>query len=99
MPSPSTRALDERALDELGPALSALFPAGSNVELVTTRSERVLDLLVWERGVGRTLACGTGACAAVSLRRARVACRSTARLKCACRAARYTSRSLGRLWT
>jgi len=57
--------LDERALDELGPALSARFPAGSNVELVTTRSERALDLLVWERGVGRTLACGTGACAAV----------------------------------
>jgi diaminopimelate epimerase len=55
--------LDERALDELGPALSALFPAGTNVELVTKRSDRVLDLLVWERGVGRTLACGTGACA------------------------------------
>ncbi len=57
--------LDEHALDELGPELSAQFPAGSNVELVTTQSERVLDLLVWERGVGRTLACGTGACAAV----------------------------------
>jgi diaminopimelate epimerase len=57
--------LDERALDELGPALSARFPAGSNIELVTTRDERTLDLLVWERGVGRTLACGTGACAVV----------------------------------
>ena len=57
--------LDERALDELGPALSALFPTGCNVELVSTRSERVLDVLVWERGVGRTLACGTGACAVV----------------------------------
>ena len=57
--------LDERALDELGPALSATFPAGSNIELVTTRGERTLDLLVWERGVGRTLACGTGACAVV----------------------------------
>jgi len=57
--------LDERALDELGPALSAQFPAGSNIELVTTQGERVLDLLVWERGVGRTLACGTGACAVV----------------------------------
>ncbi|HEY3256246.1 MAG TPA: diaminopimelate epimerase [Polyangiaceae bacterium] len=66
--------LDERALDQLGPQLSALFPAGSNVELVTTRSERVLDLLVWERGVGRTLACGTGACAVVvaAARQARV---------------------------
>ena len=57
--------LDERALDELGPELSATFPHGSNIELVTTRGERTLDLLVWERGVGRTLACGTGACAVV----------------------------------
>lgn len=55
--------LDEQALDELGPALSAKFPAGTNVELVTTRGERALDVIVWERGVGRTLACGTGACA------------------------------------
>jgi diaminopimelate epimerase len=57
--------LDERALDELGPQLSAQVPGGTNVELVTTRGARQLDLLVWERGVGRTLACGTGACAAV----------------------------------
>ncbi|HKO53890.1 MAG TPA: diaminopimelate epimerase [Polyangiaceae bacterium] len=57
--------LDEHALDELGPALSAQFASGSNIELVTKRSERVLELLVWERGVGRTLACGTGACAVV----------------------------------
>lgn len=57
--------LDARALDELGPALSGQFPAGSNVELVTTRGERSLEVLVWERGVGRTLACGTGACAVV----------------------------------
>jgi diaminopimelate epimerase len=57
--------LDVRALDELGPALSAQFSGGTNVELVTTRGARRLDLLVWERGVGRTLACGTGACAVV----------------------------------
>ena len=57
--------LDEHALDELGPLLSTEFPSGTNVELVSTRGERSLDLLVWERGVGRTLACGTGACAVV----------------------------------
>jgi len=57
--------LDESALDELGPELSATFPQGSNIELATTLGERTLDLLVWERGVGRTLACGTGACAVV----------------------------------
>jgi diaminopimelate epimerase len=66
--------LDEQALDELGPALSRQFSAGSNVELVTVRDPRVLDVIVWERGVGRTLACGTGACAVVvaAARQARV---------------------------
>jgi diaminopimelate epimerase len=55
--------LKERELDQLGPAFSAQFPAGTNVELVAQRAERELEVLVWERGVGRTLACGTGACA------------------------------------
>ena len=57
--------LNEAALDELGPAVSAGFEHGTNVELVTTRGERTLAVIVWERGVGRTLACGTGACAVV----------------------------------
>jgi diaminopimelate epimerase len=55
--------LDEAALDELGPAVSSAFAQGTNVELVTFRDDRTLDVIVWERGVGRTLACGTGACA------------------------------------
>jgi len=54
---------DERTLDEAGPALSATLPGGSNVETVAVRGPRELDVLVWERGVGRTLACGTGAAA------------------------------------
>jgi diaminopimelate epimerase len=58
-------ALDEQRLDQLGPALSAQFPAGTNVELVVKHGERELEVMVWERGVGRTLACGTGACAVV----------------------------------
>jgi diaminopimelate epimerase len=57
--------LDEAALDELGPAISGGIEHGTNVELVTVRDERTLDVVVWERGVGRTLACGTGACAVV----------------------------------
>jgi diaminopimelate epimerase len=55
--------LDEAALDVLGPMVSASFEHGTNVELVSMRDERTLDVIVWERGVGRTLACGTGACA------------------------------------
>ncbi len=57
--------LDEADLDQLGPALSARFERGTNVELVTIRDGRTLEVVVWERGVGRTLACGTGACAVV----------------------------------
>ena len=57
--------LDEAALDELGPAISAGFSQGTNVELATVRNPRTLEVIVWERGVGRTLACGTGACAVV----------------------------------
>ncbi len=53
----------EQDLDLLGPALSSQLPAGTNVELVSARDPLRLDVIVWERGVGRTLACGTGACA------------------------------------
>jgi diaminopimelate epimerase len=52
--------LTEAELDVIGPALSATQPNGANVEIVTPVAGR-LDVLVWERGVGRTLACGTGA--------------------------------------
>lgn len=55
--------LSEREMDELGPRLSARLPGGSNVETVMPRAERAFDVIVWERGVGRTLACGTGAAA------------------------------------
>ena len=40
------------------------FPEGTNVEFVYVRSPREIDVRVWERGSGITLACGTGACAA-----------------------------------
>lgn len=42
-----------------------LFPEKTNVEFVKVRSHNEIDLRVWERGCGITLACGTGACAAV----------------------------------
>ncbi len=40
-----------------------LFPKKTNVEFVTVNSDHELEMRVWERGVGQTLACGTGACA------------------------------------
>lgn len=48
----------------LGPRIEKLaaFPRGVNVEFVKDTGE-ALDVVVWERGVGLTLACGTGACA------------------------------------
>jgi diaminopimelate epimerase len=48
----------------LGPALAThdAFPGGTNVELCRV-TDSAIDVVVWERGVGLTLACGTGACA------------------------------------
>ncbi|HEX7341303.1 MAG TPA: diaminopimelate epimerase [Rhodanobacteraceae bacterium] len=60
-------------IDCLGPALSshARFPEGCNAGFVVLRGRGAIDLRVHERGSGWTLACGTGACAAVAaLRRA-----------------------------
>lgn len=52
---------DIPAIDVIGPAVSAGQPAGANVEFVRQTAPDVLDVIVWERGVGRTMACGTGA--------------------------------------
>jgi len=41
------------------------FPRRTNTEFIAVRSDREIDFRVWERGAGETLACGTGACAAV----------------------------------
>ena len=50
----------------LGPRIEKdeRFRAGANVGFAQMTGEHALDLRVWERGVGWTLACGTGACAA-----------------------------------
>lgn len=53
-------------LPRIGPPLERHpdFPERTNVEWVRVEDDR-LDVRVWERGVGETLACGTGACAVV----------------------------------
>jgi diaminopimelate epimerase len=56
--------LDE--IDELAPIVSAAIEGGANIGFAEFRAPRSLELRVWERGVGRTLACGTGAVAAVA---------------------------------
>ena len=52
-------------LEHMGPALEhhELFPERTNVEFARIATDGGIDVRVWERGVGETLACGTGACA------------------------------------
>lgn len=52
-------------LEALGPQIEhhPLFPERTNVEVATVVDEGHIRLRVWERGVGITLACGSGACA------------------------------------
>lgn len=54
-------------LDTLGPTLEhdPLFPQRANIEVVEVIDRTHLRMRVWERGVGITQACGTGACAAL----------------------------------
>jgi diaminopimelate epimerase len=53
----------------LGPQIEAAYAGGVNVEFLTVRSPELIELRVWERGVGETLACGTGAVAAAAAAR------------------------------
>ena len=48
-----------------GPFLEhhAWFPERTNVEVMRARDRHHVEMRVWERGVGETRACGTGACA------------------------------------
>jgi diaminopimelate epimerase len=58
---------DAIPLAELGPKLEhdRLFPERANIGVAQLLGEDRLRLRVWERGAGITLACGSGACAAV----------------------------------
>ncbi|HEY5654580.1 MAG TPA: diaminopimelate epimerase [Woeseiaceae bacterium] len=59
--------VQQAPVNELGPKLEQhpRFPQRSNVGFMAVRDRQNIDLRVFERGVGETLACGTGACAAV----------------------------------
>lgn len=60
-----TNHVDTVALERLGPTVEhhSLFPDRTNVEIAQPIGQDVLRMRVWERGVGITEACGTGACA------------------------------------
>jgi len=59
---------DKELARKLGPELEnhSLFPRRVNVDFARVRSREEIDLVVWERGCGLTMACGTGACATVA---------------------------------
>ena len=54
-------------LPEIGPKIEndKHFSNRTNVEFVKVLNDKEIDVVVWERGAGQTLACGTGACACV----------------------------------
>lgn len=64
-----TSNIDEKPLVLWGEKLqhSEWFPEGVNLELAEILSPTSIKLRVFERGVGETLSCGSGACAAVVL--------------------------------
>jgi diaminopimelate epimerase len=55
------------SVDEIGRKIEnhPLFPEKTNVEFIQVLNKQEINFRVWERGVGETLACGTGACAAL----------------------------------
>lgn len=59
------RALDDDLVQGLGRELEHHpdFPEATNVEFVIVENATTLRMRVWERGVGETMACGSGACA------------------------------------
>ena len=62
-----TENIEKGMAETLGPAIEkhALFPNKTNVNFVQIMDRKNINILTWERGVGLTLACGTGCCASV----------------------------------
>ena len=55
-------------LEQIGPAFehAPYFPDRVNTEFAQVLNDHEINMRVWERGSGETLACGTGACASVA---------------------------------
>ncbi|MFV0538105.1 MAG: diaminopimelate epimerase [Dysgonomonas sp.] len=61
-----TTGIKELDLPTIGPKFEKhpIFPRKTNTEFIEVVDRQTLNMRVWERGAGETLACGTGACAA-----------------------------------
>ena len=61
------RPVEEFPLERIGPKVEnhPLFPQRVNFEVARVLDRERMEARVWERGAGATLACGSGACAAV----------------------------------
>jgi diaminopimelate epimerase len=59
-----TKAIE---IEKIGPKFEnhPMFPKRTNTEFIHVINRNTIDMRVWERGAGETLACGTGACASV----------------------------------
>lgn len=57
--------LQDKVFFDIGPKIenNSLFPKKTNVEFAQIISDDLINVRVWERGAGETLACGSGACA------------------------------------
>jgi len=61
------RSIENINLDQVGPEIEShkFFPNKTNIEFIEIINSNKIKMKVWERGVGVTPACGSGACAAV----------------------------------
>jgi diaminopimelate epimerase len=61
----NNNSVSDYPLREIGPKVenNPLFPKRINFEIARIINRRKIEMRVWERGAGETLACGTGACA------------------------------------
>ncbi|WMI81182.1 carbamoyl-phosphate synthase large subunit [Anaerotignum sp. MB30-C6] len=60
-----TEDVEHIPLEEVGPLLekAMFFPERANISFASVEDRTTLRMRVWERGIGETWACGTGACA------------------------------------
>lgn len=66
---PQELVINDADFFAIGPQVetNAIFPQKTNVEFVRILSDELMEVRVWERGAGETLACGSGACAVAIL--------------------------------